>query len=688
MFARQILARGVPSPAFKSIPSRSFHATSLLSHYQAKVQMPAPSFRAPAVHNKEFTTISLEDYKGKWLVLFFYPLDFTFVCPSEIIAFSDRVDEFKKLGAEVVGASVDSKFSHLAWINQPRKEGGLGEMKIPLLSDVTKQISADYGVLIEKGDDIGLSLRGTFIIDPKQVVRQITVNDLPIGRNIDETLRLLEALQFTEKHGEVCPANWKKGGKTMIAHPEKSKEYFRANVTAATITSESVTTSSSPPPPPTGTTSGQGSDNTNHSPSPSSPTSPHVSSSGHPIPQFSRGPSGHPKVLKVVKLTPLEKKKMFPHLNILPDSSIESFAKYIKDNECKRIVVMTGAGISTSAGIPDFRTPGTGLYSNLAKYNLPYPQAVFDISYFRFTPQPFFTLAKELYPGSFKPTLCHYFLRLLAEEEMLLRCYTQNIDTLERVAGMPDSYLVEAHGSFASASCVGRHTRVEPKPPSTDSSVEDDSEDEMVEALRTGAVTVIPPCGRKYSQEWVRRRIFAGEIPECEQCTGIVKPDITFFGEGLPTRFHTLHPIDLRQAEALIVIGTSLQVQPFASLISRLPEKVPRLLINREVAGVGYSGGFDFTGEVQEYRRDAVYLGNCDDGCLKLAELLGMKDRLHKLMKDEHVRLDNEKNGTTNGSSTSSKLSAEDYKSPPSPVGVSPIDAMLGDLSRLNFGVD
>ncbi|KAI9328890.1 thioredoxin-like protein [Zopfochytrium polystomum] len=196
--------------------------------YIAKVRDPAPHFTAEAVVGQEFKTISLDDYKGKWLVLFFYPLDFTFVCPTEIIAFSERVDEFKALGCEVVAASVDSKHSHLAWINTPRKEGGLGAMKIPVLSDITKQISADYGVLIEKGGDIGVALRGTFIIDPAQVVRQITVNDLPVGRSVDETLRLVEALQFADKHGEVCPAGWKKGEKTMFADPLKSKEYFQA----------------------------------------------------------------------------------------------------------------------------------------------------------------------------------------------------------------------------------------------------------------------------------------------------------------------------------------------------------------------------------------------------------------------------------------------------------------------------
>ncbi|KAJ3070597.1 hypothetical protein HDU99_002645 [Rhizoclosmatium hyalinum] len=184
----------------------------------ARVKFPAPFFRAEAVVKNEFKTISLNDYKGKWLVLFFYPLG----------RGCDRASEFRNLGAEVVGASVDSKHSHLAWTQQPRNKGGLGKLNIPLISDITKQISADYGVLIEQGPDVGLALRGTFIIDPKGIVRQITINDLDVGRSVDETLRLIEAFQYHEKHGEVCPMGWTKGSKGMIADPLKSKEYFES----------------------------------------------------------------------------------------------------------------------------------------------------------------------------------------------------------------------------------------------------------------------------------------------------------------------------------------------------------------------------------------------------------------------------------------------------------------------------
>uniref|UniRef100_A0A2M4AH08 thioredoxin-dependent peroxiredoxin n=1 Tax=Anopheles triannulatus TaxID=58253 RepID=A0A2M4AH08_9DIPT len=191
----------------------------------AQVQKPAPPFHGTAVVNNDFKEIKLDDYKGKYLVLFFYPLDFTFVCPTEIIAFSDRIQEFRALNTEVVGVSVDSHFSHLAWINQPRKAGGLGNLDYPLLADLTKQISADYGVLLE---DAGISLRGLFIIDPAGVVRQITINDLPVGRSVDETLRLIKAFQFVEKHGEVCPANWEpnKNAATIKPNPKESREYF------------------------------------------------------------------------------------------------------------------------------------------------------------------------------------------------------------------------------------------------------------------------------------------------------------------------------------------------------------------------------------------------------------------------------------------------------------------------------
>ncbi|XP_063918763.1 peroxiredoxin-2-like [Zophobas morio] len=190
-----------------------------------RVQQPAPNFKGTAVLNDSFKEIQLSDYKGKYVVLVFYPLDFTFVCPTELIALDERYDDFKKLNAEVIGCSIDSHFSHLGWMNTKRAEGGLGKLRYPLLSDIHKTISRDYEVLLENE---GVALRGLFIIDPKGILRQITVNDLPIGRSVDETLRLIEAIQFVEKHGEVCPANWQKGSKTIKPDPKGSKEYFSA----------------------------------------------------------------------------------------------------------------------------------------------------------------------------------------------------------------------------------------------------------------------------------------------------------------------------------------------------------------------------------------------------------------------------------------------------------------------------
>ncbi|CAH1984669.1 unnamed protein product [Acanthoscelides obtectus] len=185
---------------------------------------PAPVFQGTAVVDGMFKEISLNDYKGKYVVLFFYPLDFTFVCPTEIIAFSDRFDEFKKINCAVVACSTDSEFSHLAWINTSRKEGGLGQMGIPILSDKSMKVAKDYGVLNE---ETGVPFRGLFIIDGAGNLRQVTINDLPVGRSIDETLRLVQAFQFTDEHGEVCPVGWQPGKKTMKPDPTGSKAYFK-----------------------------------------------------------------------------------------------------------------------------------------------------------------------------------------------------------------------------------------------------------------------------------------------------------------------------------------------------------------------------------------------------------------------------------------------------------------------------
>ncbi|KAM8853567.1 NAD-dependent protein deacetylase sirtuin-2 [Synchiropus picturatus] len=297
---------------------------------------------------------------------------------------------------------------------------------------------------------------------------------------------------------------------------------------------------------------------------------------------------------------------------VLDELTLEGVARYIKSGKCKNIICMVGAGISTSAGIPDFRSPGTGLYANLEKYNLPYPEAIFLLDYFMTNPEPFFALARELYPGKFKPTLTHYFIRLLKDKGLLARCYTQNIDTLERVAGLDSEDLIEAHGTFNTSHCLNS------------------------------------ACRKEYKMDWMKEKIFTEDIPKCEACNSVVKPDIVFFGESLPARFFSCTKADFPSCDLLIIMGTSLQVQPFASLVSRVSRSCPRLLINLEKSGetgsfmgmLGLGGGMDFDSD--KAYRDVAQLGPCDDGCLALAELLGWKDELEELVKQEHQRIDKE----------------------------------------------
>ncbi|OAD72910.1 hypothetical protein PHYBLDRAFT_113189 [Phycomyces blakesleeanus NRRL 1555(-)] len=258
---------------------------------------------------------------------------------------------------------------------------------------------------------------------------------------------------------------------------------------------------------------------------------------------------------------------------VLKDKSLQAVVDYIKENEVKNVIVMSGAGISTAAGIPDFRTKGTGLYDNLQKFNLPYAEAIFDIEYFMETPEPFYALAKELYPGRHFPTKVHYFIRLLDEKKMLLRNYTQNIDTLERLSGLSPERIIEAHGSFATASCV--------------------------------------ECDKTADPGFVKNKALKAEVARCSECNGLIKPDITFFGQSLPERFHN-NLSDFDNADLLIVIGTSLMVHPFAGLVDHVPGNVPRLLINMDEAGV-----------VSNTKRDVAVLGSCDKSIEKLAQMLG-----------------------------------------------------------------
>uniref|UniRef100_A0A6A7FRQ6 NAD-dependent protein deacetylase Sirt2-like isoform X1 n=2 Tax=Hirondellea gigas TaxID=1518452 RepID=A0A6A7FRQ6_9CRUS len=293
-----------------------------------------------------------------------------------------------------------------------------------------------------------------------------------------------------------------------------------------------------------------------------------------------------------------------PPVKVLSSLDVDGVVQHMKSDNCRNIITMAGAGISTSAGIPDFRSPESGLYNNLQKYNLPYPEAIFELNYFRKNPQPFFTLAKELYPGSFDPTPCHYFIKLLENKGLLLRHFTQNIDTLEYVAGISEDKLVEAHGSFRTAHCI--------------------------------------QCRKLYHQNWVKDQLFSDHIPSCTECAGVVKPDIVFFGEGLPDKFFQRLSSDFPSCDLLIIMGTSLTVQPFASLIDNVPASCPRLLINREAVGesdsvmsmlqnlMGKSGGLQL--KSPHNTRDVALLGDCDDGCLLLAEKLGWKEELDELI--------------------------------------------------------
>jgi NAD-dependent histone deacetylase SIR2 len=270
----------------------------------------------------------------------------------------------------------------------------------------------------------------------------------------------------------------------------------------------------------------------------------------------------------------------------LKSRNIKSVAELIKDGRAPRIVVLTGAGVSTSAGIPDFRSPETGLYANLARLNLPYAEAVFDISYFRQNPNPFYALAHELYPGKYKPTVAHAFVALLAKKGLLHMLFTQNIDCLERVAGVPPEKILEAHGSFATQRCIECHTYF--------------PDDLMLSVVQKG------------------------DVPHCivPQCNGLVKPDIVFFGEPLPDGFRKNIP-KIAEADLMIIMGTSLTVQPFASLPNFALEGVPRVLINLErVGGLGSRPD------------DVCILSECDKGIRDLADALSWREELEALWKE------------------------------------------------------
>merc|ERR1719486_121056 len=196
-----------------------------------KIRSKAPAWEGQAwMPNNAFAKINNKQYEGKYTVLFFWPLDFTFVCPTEICNYNDASPEFEKIGCQVVGCSIDSHFTHCEYTKKPRNQGGLGPMQIPMVSDITKSIARSYGALIEEGDDAGVAFRATFIIDREGILRHASISDLPVGRNVDETLRLVNAFMYTDEHGEVCPSGWKApGDATMVPdHASKKLEDFWA----------------------------------------------------------------------------------------------------------------------------------------------------------------------------------------------------------------------------------------------------------------------------------------------------------------------------------------------------------------------------------------------------------------------------------------------------------------------------
>ncbi|XP_058243789.1 NAD-dependent protein deacetylase sirtuin-3 isoform X1 [Hemibagrus wyckioides] len=269
----------------------------------------------------------------------------------------------------------------------------------------------------------------------------------------------------------------------------------------------------------------------------------------------------------------------------VPQGALETVGRLMKLGRLRNVVVVAGAGISTASGIPDFRTPGTGLYANLEKYNVPYPEAVFNIDYFSDDPRPFFSLAKELYPGRHRPNYIHYFIRMLHQKGLLLRMYTQNIDGLEKMCGIPDDKLVEAHGSFATASC---HL-----------------------------------CYTPFPAEEAKNAIMTDSIPTCTFCSATVKPNVVFFGEDLPEKYFQ-HETDFPKADLLIIMGTSLKIEPFASLVNTVKPRVLRLLLNRHAVGPF---------ERKPLRRgDYVELGDLVDLVRRLADILGWHAEIQHLM--------------------------------------------------------
>mmetsp|Transcript_22775 Transcript_22775/g.52705 ORF Transcript_22775/g.52705 Transcript_22775/m.52705 type:complete len:356 (+) Transcript_22775:3-1070(+) len=307
----------------------------------------------------------------------------------------------------------------------------------------------------------------------------------------------------------------------------------------------------------------------------------------------------HPLEVMQSMRKPMQEEKMDA---VLPSFDLEGIARYIADKGCKKIIVMCGAGISTSAGIPDFRTPGTGLYDNLQRFDLPRAESIFELDFFRANPGAFYELARDMWPGNYEPTPAHYFIRLLHDKGILSRCYSQNIDSLECRAGLPAEKLVAAHGNFDAAHVI------------------DKEPEQLVDIKELKAALDV-----KGEEGWRKLQ---------EEKGGLVKPKIVFFGEELPERFASLHRRDLADCDLLIVMGTSLVVHPFAGLVGYAGRAAPRMLINRDPAGTcdDLRFGFRFHMEGDQNWRDVFHKGDCDSGCRALAEALGWKADLDALI--------------------------------------------------------
>lgn len=276
----------------------------------------------------------------------------------------------------------------------------------------------------------------------------------------------------------------------------------------------------------------------------------------------------------------------------------EQLCKGLSSGEYKNIVVMCGAGISVNAGIPDFRSPSAGLYFKLRKYNLPYAEAVFDGAYFRQDPRPFYGLIREIFPETLSPTTAHKFFNLLHQKGLLKRIYTQNIDALEFLAGVPAEKIIEAHGSFQTAYCT--------------------------------------QCKHDYDLRWLKREIFSpetnDEVPKCEQCSGVVRPNVVLFGESLPDRFWANITSDFSSCDLLLVLGTSLVVSPFNTLVGKPGSSVPRCYINKTKPGASgtlLGWALNMTARIDFSRSsDLVLLGDADETVTRLSSAAGWGEEL------------------------------------------------------------